>query len=143
VLKALFPGELELGLAQAAIAAFAEPLVVVAGGRRGLEKELMIAMGRGLVQIVAVVSILLLLLHSPDWTGVMLLLSMIVAAGATSARRAKGDAASLPRLHVFHRLQLRADAVSSCDGIRITQTSVGLEKPTRSTVASRSVRLGI
>ena len=67
-------------------------LMVVAARRRGiyLEKELMIAMVRGLVQIVAVGSILLLVLHAPDWTSVLLLMSMIVAAGATSARRAKG-----------------------------------------------------
>jgi hypothetical protein len=50
----------------------------------------MTGMVRGLVQIVAVGSILLLLLHAPDWTSVLLLVSMIVAAGATSARRAKG-----------------------------------------------------
>jgi putative ABC transport system permease protein len=92
VLKTLFPGELQLGLAQAAVAALAALLVVVAARRRGihLEKELMIAMVRGLVQIVAVGSILLLLLHAPDWTSVLLLVSMIFAAGATSARRAKG-----------------------------------------------------
>jgi putative ABC transport system permease protein len=92
VLKTLFPGELQLGLAQAAVAALAALLVVVAARRRGihLEKELMIAMVRGLVQIVAVGSILLLLLHAPDWTSVLLLVSMIDAAGATSARRAKG-----------------------------------------------------
>jgi putative ABC transport system permease protein len=91
VLKTLFPGELQLGLAQAAVAALAA-LVVVAARRRGihLEKELVIAMVRGVVQIVAVGSILLLLLRAPDWTGVLLLVSMIVAAGATSARRAKG-----------------------------------------------------
>ena len=92
MLKTLFPGELQLGLAQAAVAALAALLVVVAARRRGihLEKELMIAMVRGLVQIVAVGSILLLLLHAPDWTSVLLLVSMIVTAGATSARRAKG-----------------------------------------------------
>src|ERR1700719_4084837 len=87
VLKTLFPGELQLGLAQAAVAALAALLVVVAARRRRihLEKELMIAMARGVVQIVAVGSILLLLLRAPDWTGVLLLVSMIVAAGATSA----------------------------------------------------------
>jgi putative ABC transport system permease protein len=92
VLKTFFPGELQMGLAQAAVAALAALLVVVAARRRRihLEKELIIAMVRGLVQIVAVGSILLLLLHAPDWTGVLLLVSMIVAAGATSARRAKG-----------------------------------------------------
>jgi putative ABC transport system permease protein len=79
-------------LAQAAVAALAALAVVVAAGRRGihLEKDLAIAMARGLVQIVAVGSILLLLMRGPGWTSVFLLVSMIVAAGATSAKRAKG-----------------------------------------------------
>lgn len=92
MLKSLFHGQLQLGLAQATVAGLAALLVVVLGRRRGihLEKELAIAMVRGLVQIVAVGSILLLLLRGPNWTSVFLLLAMIVAAGATSARRAKG-----------------------------------------------------
>lgn len=92
MLKSLFHGQLHLGLAQAAVAALAALAVVVAAGRRGihLEKDLAIAMARGLVQIVAVGSILLLLMRGPGWTGVFLLVSMIVAAGATSAKRAKG-----------------------------------------------------
>jgi putative ABC transport system permease protein len=45
---------------------------------------------RGLVQILAVGSILLILLRAPDWASLFLLVSMIFAAGATSARRAKG-----------------------------------------------------
>jgi putative ABC transport system permease protein len=92
VLKSLFHGQLHLGLAQAAVAALAALAVVVAAGRRGihLEKDLAIAMARGLVQIVAVGSILLLLMRGPGWTSVFLLVSMIVAAGATSAKRAKG-----------------------------------------------------
>jgi putative ABC transport system permease protein len=92
VLKTLFPGELQLGLAQAAVAALAALLVVVAARRPGihLEKEVMIAMVRGLVQIVAVGSILLLLLHAPDWTSVLLLVSMIVAAGQRRRGAPKG-----------------------------------------------------
>ena len=92
MLKSLFHGQLHLGLAQAAVAALAALAVVVAAGRRGihLEKDLAIAMARGLVQIVAVGSILLLLMRGPGWTSVFLLVSMIVAAGATSAKRAKG-----------------------------------------------------
>ena len=92
MLKTLFHGQLQLGLAQAAVAALAALTVVVVAGRRGihLEKDLAIAMARGLVQIVAVGSILLLLLKSPNWTSIFLLLAMILAAGATSARRAKG-----------------------------------------------------
>jgi putative ABC transport system permease protein len=92
VLKTLFHGQLQLGLAQAAVAALAALVVVLVARRRGihLEKELAIAMARGLVQIVAVGSILLLLLRGPSWTSIFLLIAMIIAAGATSARRAKG-----------------------------------------------------
>jgi len=92
MLKALFHGQLQLGLAQAVVAALAALAVVVAAGRRGihLEKDLAVAMVRGLVQIVAVGSILLLLLRGPRWTSAFLLIAMIVAAGATSAKRAKG-----------------------------------------------------
>jgi putative ABC transport system permease protein len=92
VLKTIFHGQLQLGLAQAAAAALAALVVVVAARGRGihLERELAVAMARGLVQIVAVGSILLLLLRGPGWTSVFLLAAMIVAAGATSARRAKG-----------------------------------------------------
>jgi putative ABC transport system permease protein len=73
-------------------AALAALTVVILAGRRGihLEKDLAIAMVRGLAQIVAVGSILLLLLKAPSWTSLFLLSAMIVAAGATSAKRAKG-----------------------------------------------------
>jgi len=92
VLKGLFPGQLQLGLAQAMVAALAAMLVVLLARRRGihLEKELAVAMVRGLAQIVAVGSILLLLLRAPDWTATLLLAAMLLAAGATSAKRAQG-----------------------------------------------------
>jgi putative ABC transport system permease protein len=92
VLKHVFTSQLQLGLAQAAVAALAALVVVLLAKRRGIHlvHELIIAMLRGIVQIVAVGSILLLLLRGPSWTSVFLLAAMIVAAGATSARRAKG-----------------------------------------------------
>jgi len=92
MLRTLISGQLQLGLAQAAAAALAALLVVMLARKRGihLEGEAGIAMARGIVQIVAVGSILLLLLRAPRWTSVFLLASMMVAAGATSARRAKG-----------------------------------------------------
>ncbi len=92
MLKTLFHGQLQLGLAQAAVAALAALTVVWIAHRRGihLEKDLAVAMVRGLVQIVAVGSVLLLLLRGPSWISIFLLAAMIVAAGATSARRAKG-----------------------------------------------------
>jgi putative ABC transport system permease protein len=48
-----------------------------------------IALVRGLAQIVAVGFILVLMLKGPQWTSALMLSAMIIAAGATSARRAK------------------------------------------------------
>jgi putative ABC transport system permease protein len=92
VLPAIFKSQLQLGFAQAAASALLALIVVGLAQRRGirLAGEASIAMVRGLVQIVAVGSILVILLRGPKWTGGLLLAAMIVAAGATSARRAKG-----------------------------------------------------
>ena len=67
MLKHLLSNQLQLGLAQAAVAALAALAVVLLARKRGIQlvNELTIAMVRGLVQIVAVGSILLLLLRSP------------------------------------------------------------------------------
>jgi len=92
MLRFFFSNPLSLGLAQAAVAALAAMLVVLLARKRGihLESETVVAMLRGIVQIVAVGSILLLLLRGPRWTSGFLLSAMTVAAGAISARRAKG-----------------------------------------------------
>ncbi len=91
MLKLFFHTPLALGIAQALVAALAAGIVVLLARGRGihLEKDAGIAMIRGLVQIVAVGSILVVLLRGPQWTGGFLLVGMIVAAGAISARRAK------------------------------------------------------
>src|SRR5882724_9021603 len=92
VLRLFFHSQLQLGFAQALVAALSALVVIVLARRRGihLESETVIAMVRGLVQIIAVGSILVILLRAPRWTSGILLAAMIVAAGATSARRAKG-----------------------------------------------------
>ncbi len=92
MLKYFSANQFYLGLAQALIAASAAMLVVLLARKRGihLEREALVAMLRGLVQIVAVGSVLLLLLRAPRWTSGFLLAAMMIAAGATSARRAKG-----------------------------------------------------
>ena len=92
MLKIWFHSQLQLGLAQALVAALAALVVVLLARRREihLESEILIAMLRGLVQIIAVGSILVILLRAPRWTGGLVLAGMIVAAGATSARRARG-----------------------------------------------------
>ena len=91
MLNLFFHTQLQLGLAQAAIAAMAAMIVVLLARRRNihLEGEALIAMLRGLVQIIAVGSILVILLRGSRWTSGLLLTAMIVAAGATSAKRAK------------------------------------------------------
>jgi len=92
MLRLFFHTQLQLGFAQAAAAALVALLVIILARRRQihLETETLIAMVRGLVQIIAVGSILVILLRAPRWTSGFLLGGMIVAAGATSARRAKG-----------------------------------------------------
>jgi len=91
MLKWIFHDQLQLGLAQSGAAALAAMLVVLLARRRAihLESEALVAMIRGLVQIIAVGSVLLLLLRAPRWSSIFLLVAMIAAAGATSARRAK------------------------------------------------------
>ena len=91
MLKTLFHSELALGLAQAAIAAVMTLAVVLLARRRNihLEADASIALLRGIVQIVAVGSILVLLLKAPSWSSVFLLAAMVLAAGSISAKRAK------------------------------------------------------
>src|SRR6202045_4637735 len=91
MLKLFFSNQLYLVLMQAFVAALAAIFVVLLARRRGihLESETVVAIARGIIQITAVGSILLLLLRAPRWTSAFLLAGMIFAAGATSARRAK------------------------------------------------------
>jgi putative ABC transport system permease protein len=92
MLNRFFSGQLQLGLAQAAVASVLAIAVVLLARKRHihLERETAIALVRGLVQIIAVGSVLVALLHAPRWTSIFLLTGMIFAAGATSTRRAKG-----------------------------------------------------
>ncbi len=106
MLKLLFSNQVSLGLAQAGVAALLALVVVLLARRRGihLELETLVAMVRGLAQIVIVGSLLLLLLRSPRWTGALLLAVMMVAAGATSSRRAK----DIPRAFKISTLAIAA-----------------------------------
>jgi putative ABC transport system permease protein len=92
VLNTLFKDPLQLGLAQAAVAALAAFMVALLARKRNihLETDTLLALLRGIVQIVAVGSILVILLRGPRWTGGFLLAAMILAAGLTSKKRAKG-----------------------------------------------------
>src|SRR5260221_6003399 len=92
MLNMVFKSPFQLVLAQTAGAALAALLVALLARKRGIhvETETAVALLRGALQIVAVGSILVSLLRGPRWTGAFLLAAMILAAGATSRKRAKG-----------------------------------------------------
>src|SRR6202035_176756 len=95
MLKELFASQLALGCAQAAVATLLALAVMLLARQREihLERETVTALVRGIAQITAVGSILVLLLRGPAWTSVFLLAAMILAAAGMSAGRSKG----LPR----------------------------------------------
>lgn len=92
MLERLFPDQLPLGLAQAATAAALALAMMALARRRGihLERETVVALVRGIVQIVAVGSVLVLVFQGPGWVGVPVLAAMMLAAGGIAARRARG-----------------------------------------------------
>src|SRR5437870_4983607 len=92
MLQGIFTNQLALGCAQAAATMLLALVVMLVARQRGihLERETILALIRGIVQIVLVGSVFLLLLRGPAWTSVFLLAAMMIAAAATSAQRAKG-----------------------------------------------------
>jgi putative ABC transport system permease protein len=92
MLKELFANQLALGSAQAVVATLLALGVMLLARQREihLEREVIVALIRGIVQITAIGSILLLLLRGPAWTSVFLLAAMIVAAAKISSGRSKG-----------------------------------------------------
>jgi putative ABC transport system permease protein len=91
MLKHLFPNQLILGFAQAGVTAVLAIIVGLAARKRGIhvEWETIVALVRGLAQIVAVGFVLVLMLKGPQWTSAFMLSAMVLAAGATSARRTR------------------------------------------------------
>jgi putative ABC transport system permease protein len=92
MLNRFFTDQLQLGLAQSAAAALLALAVVLLARWRKVhfEGEAAVALARGLVQIVAVGSVLVFLLRGPRWTGGLMLVAMMLAAGAISTKRAQG-----------------------------------------------------
>ena len=90
MLPTILADPLALTLAQAAIASAAAVAVALVARRRRIhvEGELAIALVRGIAQIAAVGSVLVLMLKGPGWIAALALAGMGVAAAATSARRA-------------------------------------------------------
>ena len=90
MLRTTFHDPLALTLAQAALAAAAAAIVALLARRRRVRvgKDLAVALARGLAQISAVGSVLLLMLRGPGVLAIAALAAMAVAAAATSSRRA-------------------------------------------------------
>ncbi|HZU27094.1 MAG TPA: ABC transporter permease [Bryobacteraceae bacterium] len=84
--------ELLLGLAQALVAAALALGVALVARSRGIRlfSDTVISLVRGLTQMIAVGYIFVLLLRGPRWISPFVLAAMIVAAAATSSRRARG-----------------------------------------------------
>jgi len=91
VLNYFFHSQLALGVAECAVAALLALAVMLLARRRapGLLKELPIAEIRGIVQIVAVGAILAFMLRGPEWTSVLVLAGMMLAAASIVRKRAK------------------------------------------------------
>jgi putative ABC transport system permease protein len=92
MLNLLFKDQLQLGLVQAAVAAFAALIAILLARTQAvhLERDTVVALLRGAIQIVAVGSVLVILLPARRWTAGFMLAGIMVAAGATSQKRAKG-----------------------------------------------------
>lgn len=87
-------GNLTTGLAQAAGAIVLCMAVVIMCRRFAVhvEREAVVSIARGLIQMVFVGAVLALLLHGSLLIGVLILLLMTIAAAVTAARRARGIA---------------------------------------------------
>lgn len=92
MLSQFFHTELSLSIAQAGIAALVSLVVVLLARwqRLGMEKEILVALVRALVQIIAVGALLVFVLQGPLWLGVVILLAMMYMAAREAARRARG-----------------------------------------------------
>lgn len=99
------------GLAECLLAAVTALLIMALARRRGVNllSELPLAQLRGFVQIVAVGLILAYLLHGPRWTGIPVLLAMMIAAASIVRSRAK----NIPRAFIlaFQSICVGAGAV--------------------------------
>ncbi len=92
MLARFFADTLQLGTAQAVVTFVLALIVVYVARRQGihLERESLVALVRGFIQIVLVGSILVFLFRGPSWVSVFVLLAMTIAAAGTAARRARG-----------------------------------------------------
>ena len=91
MLNYFFHSQLSLGIAECVVTALLALAVMLLARHRapGLFKELPLAELRGIVQIVAVGAVLAFMLHGPQWTSVLVLAAMMIAAASIVRKRAK------------------------------------------------------
>jgi putative ABC transport system permease protein len=91
MINQLFHSPAAVAAAQAAVAFILALFTVLLARQQGihLESESLVALVRGLVQMVAVGLVLVALLDAPLWTSIPVLAAMILFASATASRRAK------------------------------------------------------
>lgn len=91
MLSHFFHTELSLGIAECVAAALMALVAMLLAQRRGVNliKELPLAQLRGILQIVAVGAVLAFLLRGPQWTALVVLSAMMIAAASITRRRAQ------------------------------------------------------
>lgn len=97
MLERWFPDQVTRGAVECLITAVLALAVILLVRRRApnLVKEVFVAELRGLLQIIAVGAILAFLLRGPQWTSILVLAGMIVAAASIVRKRA----AKIPRVY--------------------------------------------
>jgi putative ABC transport system permease protein len=99
MLERWFPNQMERGAVQCLIAALIAALVILLVRRRApnLVTEVFVAELRGLLQIIAVGTILAFLLRGPQWTAIFVLAGMALAAASIVRKRA----GKIPRVYTL------------------------------------------
>ncbi len=92
MLTQLFDSPLLLGLAQAGAAMVLALLVLWVARQQSihLERETIVALVRGIVQVTAAGSVLLIIFQAPNWTSVFVLLLMMAVAARIASSRVTG-----------------------------------------------------
>lgn len=108
MLRFFFHTQLSLGLAQATVVACTAVMVAVLASRRGahLQREIPLALLRGLVQILLIGFLLAVLLRGPWWTAIPLLSGMILMAASIVRTRAR----AIPETYTLSLICLAAGA---------------------------------
>lgn len=103
-----FPDQVQRAAVECLIAGIVAFLVVLLLRRRApnLFKEVFVAELRGLLQIVAVGAILAFLLRGPQWTAILVLAGMVLAAASIVRKRA----ARIPRVYILAVVSITAGA---------------------------------